>query len=148
MSLADYLPHGSEIVLIDEILEFQTGYIKTKSVLNKRNKFLKDGKFATHKSIEMMAQALGVYDSKMRELKGLKSGFGFLLGSRKFEIFKPFLNEGEEIFIKAACSIQDESGFGVYDCELYAGKELAARATLNVLSPEDEFVQRMFNEQK
>ena len=42
-----------------------------------------------------------------------------MLGSRKFEIFKPFLKVGDEVVIDAACSIQDASGFGVYDFELY-----------------------------
>lgn len=146
MSLADYLPHGTAIVMVDEILEFKSGYIKTKSVIKSDNKFLQEGKFAMHKSIEMMAQALGVYDSKMRELQGLKSGFGFLLGSRKFEIFQPFLSIGDEVVIEARCSIQDEDGFGIYDCELYSGGKIAARARINVVSANDEFVQRILND--
>lgn len=146
MSLADYLPHGTPIVLIDEILEFKQDYIKTKSIIKSDNNFLDNDKFATHKSIEMMAQALGIYDSKMRELKGTKSGFGFLLGSRKFEIFRPFLDVADEVVIEARCSLQDEEGFGIYDCELYANGELAARARLNVVSPDDEFVQRIISE--
>lgn len=146
MSLADYLPHGTSIVLIDEILEFKQDYIKTKSIIKSDNKFLQDGKFEMYKSIEMMAQALGVYDSKMRELKGLKSGLGFLLGSRKFEMFQPFLSVGDEVVIEARCSLQDEEGFGIYDCELYTDGKIAAKARLNVISPNDEFVQRIVNE--
>lgn len=146
MSLADYLPHGTSIVLIDEILEFKQDYIKTKSIIKSDNKFLQDGKFEMYKSIEMMAQALGIYDSKMRELKGLKSGLGFLLGSRKFEMFQPFLSVGDEVVIEARCSLQDEEGFGIYDCELYADGKMAAKARLNVISPNDEFVQRIVNE--
>ena len=115
-------------------------------MIKEDNKFLSNGKFAMHKTVEMMAQSLGIYDSKMRELKGMKFGLGFLLGSRKFEIFKPFLAAGDEVVIDAACSIQDASGFGVYDCELYVNGELGARATLNVLSPDEEYVKRILDE--
>ena len=146
MSLEDYLPHGTAIIFIDEVLKFEDGRIKTKSVIKEDNKFLSNGKFAMHKAVEMMAQSLGIYDSKMRELKGMKFGLGFLLGSRKFEIFKPFLKVGDEVVIEAACSIQDASGFGVYDCELYVNGELGARATLNVLSPDEEYVKRILDE--
>lgn len=146
MSLEDYLPHGTAIVFIDEVLKFEEGRIKTKSVIKEDNKFLAEGKFAMHKTVEMMAQLLGIYDSKMRELKGMKFGLGFLLGSRKFEIFRPFLQVGDEVVIEAACSIQDASGFGVYDCELYVNGELGARATLNVLSPDEEYAKRILDE--
>ena len=146
MSLGDYLPHGTAIVFIDEVLKFEEGHIKTKSVIKEDNKFLSNGKFAMHKTVEIMAQSLGIYDSKMRELKGMKFGLGFLLGSRKFEIFKPFLMVGDEVVIDAACSIQDTSGFGVYDCELYVNGELGARATLTVLSPDEEYVKRILDE--
>ncbi|WP_169780087.1 thioester dehydrase [Campylobacter curvus] len=146
MSLADYLPHGSAIVLIDEILEFKEGHIRTRTLIKQGNAFLENGKFAMHKAIEMMAQSLGVYDSKMRELRGEKAGFGFLLASRKFEMFRPFFEVGDEVVIDSVCSIQDESGFGVYDCELFVNGELGARAALNVMSPDEEFVERMLDE--
>ena len=94
----------------------------------------------------MMAQSLGIYDSKMRELRGEKAIFGFLLGSRKFEIFRPYFKVGDEIVIVSKCSIQDESGFGVYDSELFINGELGARAVLNVMSPDKEFVKKALSE--
>ena len=146
MSLGDYLPHGTAIVFIDEVLKFEEGRIKTKSLIKEDNKFLSNGKFAMHKTVEMMAQSLGIYDSKMRELRGEKAIFGFLLGSRKFEIFRPYFKVGDEIVIVSKCSIQDESGFGVYDSELFVNGELGARAVLNVMSPDEEFVKKALSE--
>lgn len=145
--ISDYLPHSSAITLIDEILEFTPcESIKVRSVINEQTPFLEDGKFYMQKAIEMMAQSLGVYDSKMRELRGEKSIFGFLLGSRKFEIFRPYFKVGDEIVIISNCSIQDESGFGVYDSELFVNDELGARAVLNVMSPDEEFVKKALSE--
>lgn len=147
MMISDYLPHSSAITLIDEILEFIPGEsIKVRSVINEQNPFLEEGKFMTQKAIEMMAQSLGIYDSKMRELRGEKAIFGFLLGSRKFEIFRPYFKVGDEIVIASKCSIQDESGFGVYDSELFVNVELGARAVLNVMSPDEEFVKKALSE--
>lgn len=146
MSLVDYLPHASKIVMIDEVLEFEIGKIRTRTFIGKDNIFLRDGKLEAYKTIEMIAQSLGIYDSKLRELKGMKSGLGFLLGSRKFEMFLPYLSVGDTVEISAACSIQDESGFGVYDCELYINGELGVRASLNVISPDDEFIKKVLDE--
>ena len=147
MMISDYLPHSSAITLIDEILEFiPCESIKVRSLINEQNPFLEDGKFMTQKAIEMMAQSLGIYDSKMRELRGEKAIFGFLLGSRKFEIFRPYFKMGDEIVIVSKCSIQDESGFGVYDSELFVNGELGARAVLNVMSPDEEFVKKALSE--
>ena len=152
MMISDYLPHSSAITLIDEILEFiPCESIKVRSVINEQNPFLQnpfleEGRFHTQKAIEMMAQSLGIYDSKMRELRGEKAIFGFLLGSRKFEIFRPYFKVGDEIVIVSKCSIQDESGFGVYDSELYVNGELGARAVLNVMSPDEEFVKKALSE--
>ena len=137
--ISDYLPHSSAITLIDEILEFiPCESIKVRSVINEQNPFLEEGRFHTQKAIEMMAQSLGIYDSKMRELRGEKAIFGFLLGSRKFEIFRPYFNVGDEIVIVSKCSIQDESGF--------VNGELSARAVLNVMSPDEEFVKKALSE--
>ncbi|WP_170020455.1 thioester dehydrase [Campylobacter sp. RM16190] len=144
MSISDHLPHASKIVMIDEVVEFGPGKIKTRSVIKEDNIFLRDGKIEMYKAIEIMAQALGIYDSKTREAVGQKSGLGFLLGSRKFEMFIPFLSIGDEIEITSVCSIQDDSGFGVYDCELYVNGILGSRASLNVISPDDDFLQKVF----
>ena len=53
---------------------------------------------------------------------------------------------GDEIVIVSKCSIQGESGFGVYDSELYVNGELGARAVLNVMSPDEEFVKKALSE--
>lgn len=146
MSISDHLPHASKIVMIDEVVEFGAGKIKTRSVITENNSFLREGRVEMYKAIEIMAQALGIYDSKIRELRGEKSGLGFLLGSRKFEIFIPFLSVGDEIEVVSICSIQDDSGFGVYDCELYVNGILGSKASLNVISPDDDFLQKVLDE--
>ncbi|QCD52732.1 ApeP family dehydratase [Campylobacter sp. RM16192] len=146
MNISDHLPHASKIIMIDEVVEFGAGKIKTRSVIKEDNGFLRDGKIEMYKAIEIMAQALGVYDSKTREESGKKSGLGFLLGSRKFEIFIPCLSVGDEVEVVSICSIQDDSGFGVYDCELYVNGILGSKASLSVISPDDDFLQKVLND--
>lgn len=143
MEISKFLLHGDKIILIDEITYFDIEKISSKTIIKADNDFLQDNVFPTYKSIEMMAQTLGVYQGKLAELRGLKPRIGFLLGCRKFEIFKSALQINDVIKINAVQSIQDESGFGVYDCEMFCNDELAARASLNVLSPDDEFLERI-----
>lgn len=136
------LPHSGEMVLIDEVVSHGADEICVKSVIKSDNAFLENGKFPTYKALEMMAQSLGAY-------KGLyaKSNFklGFLIASRKFEIFKPNLEPGDEILIKSKMSLQDENGFGVWDSEIYLKDFLVARASLSVLSPSLESFLEMRN---
>lgn len=129
------LPHSNEMVLVDEILFCSDDEIKTKTLIKTDNAFLEDGKFYSYKTIEIMAQSLGAF-------KGLKSSgdfkLGFLIGSRKFEILKPFVQIGSELITISKMSMQDQSGFGIWDSEIYLNDELIARASLSVLSPSKE----------
>ncbi|WP_096029376.1 thioester dehydrase [Campylobacter lanienae] len=129
------LPHSGDMVLIDEVAKFGDGFIEVKGVIKPQNAFLDGGVFHTYKAIEMMAQSLGAY-------KGIwsqdKFRVGFLLGARDFEIYKNSLNIGDEVVIKSVVSIQDESGFGVWQSEIWLKDELVAKATLSVLSPSKE----------
>lgn len=133
------LPHSGEMVLIDEILSYGSDAIEV-SALVRDSAFAHNQELATYKMIEMMAQSLGAF-------KGLhtKDAFnlGFLIGAREFEIFTPSVNVGERVMISSKVSMQDESGFGVWDSEIYLGKSLIARATLSVLSPSKQMFLEM-----
>ncbi|MSN96700.1 thioester dehydrase [Campylobacter sp. FMV-PI01] len=129
------IPHSGVMVLVDEVVFVDDVSIITKSVI-KNSPFINDGKFLSFQLIEIMAQSLGVY--KSCNDKTSANDVAFLIGCRKFEILKPFLEIGDEILIDAKLSIQDESGFGVYDCKCYLDKILVAKASISVFNPNKE----------
>ncbi|MGG7074428.1 thioester dehydrase [Campylobacter sp. 9BO] len=135
MSFNIKLPHTGKMVLIDKIESVGENFIITKSIIKEDNAFLDNGVFYTYKTVEIMAQSLGAF-------KGVyaKDDFalGFLLGVREFEILTPFLNIGDELTINSQISMQDESGFGVWSSQIFVKKNLVAKATLSVLSPQKQ----------
>ncbi|AII15482.2 putative 3-hydroxylacyl-[acp] dehydratase [Campylobacter iguaniorum] len=137
------LPHSGDMVLVDEIIFVNTQSIKTRTTI-KNSEFIKNGKFPSYVLIEIMAQTLGLYKSFLDKNSAQK--LAFLIGSRKCELFRPNLEIGDVVDINASISIQDESGFGVYDCEAFVSDGLVARAKLSVLNPSDKMMIRLKNE--
>ncbi len=95
--------------------------------------------FPTYKAIELMAQSLGIF--RALNEKGSGSKLGFLLGARRFEILHPFIFS--EARTKVVVSMQDSSGMGVYDCEIFEGEKLVARASISALNPSNEFLSQI-----
>lgn len=95
--------------------------------------------FPTYKTIELMAQSLGIF--RALNEKGSGSKLGFLLGARRFEILRPFIVS--EARTKVVVSMQDSSGMGVYDCEIFEGENLIARASISALNPSNEFLSQI-----
>ena len=95
--------------------------------------------FPTYKAIELMAQSLGIF--RALNEKGSNSKLGFLLGARRFEILRPFILS--EARTKVAVSMQDSSGMGVYDCEIFEGENVVAVASISALNPSNEFLSQI-----
>lgn len=95
--------------------------------------------FPTYKAIELMAQSLGIF--RALNEKGSGSKLGFLLGARRFEILHPFIFS--EARTKVVVSMQDSSGMGVYDCEIFEGDNVVARASISALNPSNEFLSQI-----
>lgn len=166
-SIESYLPHSGEMVLIDEIIEVGADFIITKSIIKNHaifcevcdsgesmgesaesqgeSKSVVDSSdsqklaFPTYKAIELMAQSLGVF--RALNEKGSGSKLGFLLGARRFEILRPFIFS--EARVKVVVSMQDSSGMGVYDCEVFENGDLVATASMSALNPNAEFLSQI-----
>ena len=91
-----------------------------------------------------MAQSLGIF--RALNEKGSGSKLGFLLGARRFKILRPFIMR--EARIKVAVSMQDNSGMGVYDCEVFENDALIATASISALNPSADFLSHIKGAQK
>lgn len=144
--MEELLPQSKEMILVDCLEFFSPELIKVSAKIKQNSPFVNDNKFATFQTIEIMAQTLGVYDTKMSELRGEKPSLGFLLGSRKFEIFKEFLEVGDEIMAICKPSFQNEDGFGIYECECFLGENLISKGNLTIFKPDQKFLQGLIDE--
>lgn len=137
------LPHSPDMVFIYEIISHTNTSIVCKATIIDDERHLENNKFYTYKCIEIMAQSLGVLSSLVNKDKA--ANIGFLLGSRVFNIYKPYLNVGDRVTVKSYVSSCDETGFGVYESYIYLDNELYADARLSVLSPSSSQLEEMMS---
>lgn len=137
--VAPLLPHSGKMVLIDQILAYDQHSIITESRADEGHIFAENGKLPVWALIEIMAQSIAALGGALAYDAGEDVRLGFLLGSRRFCLYTQALALPVKLRTQVRESIKDANGFGVYDCCLYAGETLIAKAALNVFCPpEDE----------
>ncbi|GFM66692.1 3-hydroxylacyl-ACP dehydratase [Pseudomonas cichorii] len=133
--LAELIPHAADMILIDQVLSFDEEQIQTRVTVRPDGLFSQpDGSLPAWLGVELMAQSVAAYAGCQARLKGEPVQLGFLLGSRKFECNVGHFPAGSELTIQATRSLQDESGMGVFECNL-TGPDIQAFARLSVYCP-------------
>ncbi len=133
--LAELIPHAADMILIDQVLSFDEEQIRTRVTVRPDGLFSQaDGSLPAWIGVELMAQSVAAYAGCQARLKGEPIQLGFLLGSRKFECNVGHFPAGSELTIQAIRSLQDDSGMGVFECNL-TGTDIQAFARLSVYCP-------------
>lgn len=145
---ASLLPHSGRMVLIDRITRYGDDFVEAGAQIKPDHILLVGGILPYTAFIELMAQAVGAYAGLQARKNARPVRLGFLLGTRKLEIFAQSVPVGTHLLATAHISIQDAGGMGVFDCELrwtdapetssgtLPSDGILARASLNVYSPE------------
>ena len=145
---ASLLPHSGRMVLIDRITRYGDDFVEAGAQIKPDHILLVGGILPYTAFIELMAQAVGAYAGLQARKNARPVRLGFLLGTRKLEIFAQSVPVGTHLLATAHMSIQDAEGMGVFDCELrwtdapetssrtLPSDGILARASLNVYSPE------------
>ncbi|HGO6973229.1 TPA: hotdog family protein [Neisseria meningitidis] len=145
---ASLLPHSGRMVLIDRITRYGDDFVEAGAQVSPNHILLLDDKLPYTAFIELMAQAVGAYAGIQARKNARSVRLGFLLGTRKLEIFAQSVPIGTHLLATAHMSIQDAGGMGVFDCELrwtdtpetssetLPSDGILVRASLNVYSPE------------
>lgn len=145
---ASLLPHSGRMVLIDRITRYGDDFVEAGAQIRSDHILLDGGMLPYTAFIELMAQAVGAYAGIQARKNARPVRLGFLLGTRKLEIFAQSVPVGTHLLATAHMSIQDAGGMGVFDCELrwtdapetssgtLPSDGILARASLNVYSPE------------
>ena len=137
--VAPLLPHSGDMVLLDRISDFGEDFLIAETEIRADNILIKQGKLATFAGIEIMAQGVAAWSGCLATLADEPVRLGYLLGTRKLHIHTQEIPVGSKLQIKIKMSIQDSTGFGVFDSQLIdltSGKVILEGA-LNVFSPKD-----------
>lgn len=133
------VPHSGRMVLLDRIIEYGSDFLIAESTITPNHILLRNGKLATFAGIEIMAQGIAAWSGCIATEKGQTVRLGYLLGTRKLHIYSQYIEIGTRLKISIKMSIQDASGFGVFDCQLMdlATNTVLLEGALNVFSPEN-----------
>lgn len=137
--VAPLLPHSGDMVLLDRISDFGEDFLIAETEIRSDNILIKHGKLATFAGIEIMAQGVAAWSGCLATLADEPVRLGYLLGTRKLYIHTQEIPVGSKLQIKIKMSIQDSTGFGVFDSQLIdltSGKVILEGA-LNVFSPKE-----------
>ena len=137
--IAPLVPHSGEMILLDRITDFGSDFLVAESEIRPEHILIKHGKLATYAGIEIMAQGVAAWAGCMAQQAGEPVRLGYLLGTRKLHLHSQTIPIGTKLQIQIKMSIQDATGFGVFDCQLIdlADQRVILEGALNVFSPKE-----------
>ncbi len=148
--VAPLLPHSGHMVLLDAITAYDAESLQAEATVRPDHILLHNGSLPALAAIEIMAQGVAALAGCLAYNAGEPVRLGFLLGTRKLNLFADVLPVGIKLGINVRASLQDANGFGVFDCELLwldvppewvsrlPENRILVQAALNVYSPKDD----------
>ena len=138
--IAPLVPHSGEMVLLQQIDEVGEDFLVAQAYADAEHIVLKKGKLASFVGAEIMAQGIAAWAGYKCVKAGQPIGIGYWLGTRKIHIYQQDIPVGSVLEIRVQRSLEDDTGFGVFDCQLRDKNtdQLIIEGTLNVLRPPKE----------
>ncbi|MDO4640825.1 MAG: thioester dehydrase [Neisseria sp.] len=149
-AIAPLLPHSGRMVLLDCVTEYSAHHLVATAKVDEQHILLKDGYLPCMAGMEIVAQGIGALTGCLAFNAGKPIQLGFLLGTRKLNLFADRIPVHTSLLIEVKESVIDSSGFGVFDCSLrwtdapepeknaLPPDGLLLQAALNVYSPHKE----------
>lgn len=148
-SLADVLPHGPGMLLLDRMVAYDTESLTCELTVRPDSMF-NDGKHGVPAwvGIEYMAQTLGAYTGIARLQAGKKVQLELLLGTRSYDCSKPYFREGACLHVRVKLLFWDPDGVCAFACEIREGATVLASSEVKGYEPDDiePFLQELAKE--
>lgn len=141
--IAELVPHAGNMILLERIAHFDEDTLVAYCTVRKDGIYSQaDGSYPAYLGIEIMSQCIAAYAGLKAKQAGEPVRLGFLLGTRKYESNTDRFPLGSELRTSVTRTLDDDSGMGVFECEL-SSEQLLLRARLNVYRPNnvEEYIQ-------
>ena len=148
--IAPLLPHSGRMVLLDSITDYGEHHLTATASVGENHILLQNGRLPCMLGMEIMAQGIGALTGCHSINAGRPIRLGFLLGTRKLNLFADSIPLHTRLSVRVQESMMDNTGFGVFDCSLHwtdapdnqrhllPANGLLIQAALNVYSPQNE----------
>lgn len=136
------LPHSGRMVLLQRIVSYDETSLLAEAEIGANHILLPDDAtgLPSYLGAEIMAQGVAAWAGAHALDRGETVRLGFLLGTRKLVFRQPEIAIGTQLSVYIQQSWQDNSGMGVFDCELRerVSGEVLLSGALNVYSPTND----------
>lgn len=146
VSVTDLLPHAGDMVLLDEIVDYNEDSVTANVIVTEDSIFYEDELKGVHASVglEWMAQAIAAVAGIHALQNKQPIRVGFLLGTRCYKPREIIFPTGHAYIIAVNKLYHEENGLSVFECSIHENGNLIVEANLNVFAPEnvDEFMKQ------
>lgn len=139
--LREILPHGPEMLLLDELREADERGLVCALTLRASSTFVRDGSVPCLVAIEYMAQTVAAHFGLRAHRRGHTARSGFLIGVREANFEVDELRVGDALEVRAAVVVEDELR-GSFACSVVREGVVMATATLSVYRGPIEAMER------
>lgn len=136
--IEELLPHRAPMMLLSSLLDWGDDFIEvsvdhsTPSLFSDEN-----GNIPSWVGIEYMAQAISAFAGIESKKKGLPVSIGFLLGTRKYQVFTECFNAGEQLIVRAERTYRSEDNIVQFHCLITCNGERLATSDIKAIQPEN-----------
>lgn len=139
------LPHRGTMLLLDRVTAFANETLSAEYRVRGDAWYADaDARMPVWIGLELMAQAMAAHAALSAQHHGGPPQPGVLLGSRQYQAFCAAFEANTVLKVEVQQILALADGNQAYDCALWQGDELAAKAVLKVFQPPDfsAFMQR------
>lgn len=140
--IEEFLPHSPPMVLLDELISFTESTVHSRVTLKANSPFCENGHVPAYIAIEYMAQCVGAWNGARSQLQYEEPKIGFLLGTRKLTLNRPYFEVGETLDIYGESQFTDGE-MAYFQCKITIDGEEVAAAGINVFQPKDGSVESL-----
>lgn len=127
----ELLPHGPEMLLLDEVRDAADGYLVSALTLRPTSTFVRGGAVPCLVALEYMAQTVAAHLGLRAYRRKHTPRSGFLIGVRVASFEVDELRVGDTLEVRATVITEDEVR-GSFDCTVLRAGSVVAAATLSV----------------
>lgn len=147
-NVAPLLPHSGHMVLLDSVVCWDGESLLATASVAEGHILLYGGSVPCSAGMEIMAQGIGAFAGLRAVSEGRPVRLGYLLGTRKLNLFAEHIPIGTQLAVDVKVSMEDSEGFGVFECVLrwtdapeavrasLPADGILVQAALNVYSPQ------------
>ena len=135
-SIEDLVLHRAPMLLVQSVIDWNEAGAEV--LVDTKDSILfadSQGNIPAWVGIEYMAQAVAAYAGIVSKLNNEPLRLGFLLGTRRYSSNVSAFSPNQQLRVSVKELMRDENNLVLFDCYIFSGDELLARAELKAIQP-------------